>query len=610
MQQHLLKFNAPNQMSFYGICLGALKRLVPGSALLGSALLFVLTILAFWGNPAFSASQSYVSNVRLGAHSSYTRVVLDLSIQPDYEIFSLSSPNRIIIDLPEVAWNLPHKARKAGLVSAVRYGLYHKGRSRIVLDVASPSKLRQAFVIPATAKKPHRLVVDLVKTSNRTFQASLNKTLASRGALPNLPQQRVARAAPQPKPVAPNSVGNMRPAPQPQTLAAVSTPAQPQTQIPAPRQSRVIAPQPTAAQPIAPSPPALPASHPLALKTPAQKAQDNQPLRFVSQAQAQSTTPNLATTPDLEEPFQQALKQQIASLPDDIKPQPAPARKAVQRDPVEISPPLPSAKPKSLLPEATAPRTLTPNPAPRPAPLARKNMPVIVIDPGHGGIDPGASGAKGTREKHITLKMGKELKALLDRSGKYRVHLTRTKDEFIRLRNRFHMAEEWGAHLFISLHADSVENGYPRGASIYTLSEDSSDREAAQLAKTENKVDLLDGINLEDHDEGVQPILIDLQRRKTMELSNDFAETVVATLRRNKVRMLENAHRSAGFAVLKSPNIPSILIEMGFLSSPKEEWLLKQSSHRERIGKALVQSIDQYFFQGVGAKLLVEGDTL
>lgn len=220
--------------------------------------------------------------------------------------------------------------------------------------------------------------------------------------------------------------------------------------------------------------------------------------------------------------------------------------------------------------------------------------PLIVLDPGHGGIDPGARGRRGTLEKQLVLSQAKELRRQLLATGRYRVVLTRSRDIFVRLRERIAIAHRAGGDLFISLHADSIGNRHVRGGSVYTLSERASDKEAEALARRENKSDIIAGVDLNDQSETVAKILIDLRQRLTKNDSVAFAKSLVSQLGK-QTRMLRRKHRFAGFAVLKGPEIPSVLIEMGYLSNLQDEKLLRQPSHRRKIAGAIVRAIDSYF---------------
>jgi len=219
---------------------------------------------------------------------------------------------------------------------------------------------------------------------------------------------------------------------------------------------------------------------------------------------------------------------------------------------------------------------------------------IIVLDPGHGGQDPGAIGCSGVYEKNITLAMAKELKKILDKDGRYKVYLTRNRDVFIPLRERVRIARRYKADLFLSIHADSARNKNAKGLSVYTLSETASDKEAAALAERENKADVIAGMDFAEHSREVSDVLINLAQRETMNRSSEFANIMVQKMRKS-VKLLDNTHRFAGFAVLKAPDVPAVLLEMGYLSNRTEEKLLRQSSYRQKLAKSTSIAIDEYF---------------
>lgn len=219
--------------------------------------------------------------------------------------------------------------------------------------------------------------------------------------------------------------------------------------------------------------------------------------------------------------------------------------------------------------------------------------PLIVIDAGHGGADPGAIGENGTREKDVVLWYAQALKSKLLKLKKYRVLLTRSGDNFIMLRERVAIARKAGASLFISLHADSSEES-ARGLSVYTVSEKASDKEAEQLAARENKSDIIGGMDLSGERPDVADILISLAQRETKNNSATLADLLVVNLD-DRVKMLQNPHRFAGFAVLKAPDIPSVLVEIGFLSQPQEERELKTKSYRDKVIDGITVGVESYF---------------
>jgi N-acetylmuramoyl-L-alanine amidase len=223
-----------------------------------------------------------------------------------------------------------------------------------------------------------------------------------------------------------------------------------------------------------------------------------------------------------------------------------------------------------------------------------------MLDPGHGGVDPGAISPSGVYEKDIALATARELARALETTRRYRVHLTRSDDEFVPLHERVERARAARAELFLSIHADALPNASLRGASVFTLSEQASDKEAAALAARENKADLIAGIDLSRHAPEVSNILLDLARRQTNNLSIRLARRLVDDLGR-QVAMLQNSHRSAGFAVLKAPDIPSALVEIGCLSNREEERELRQTSYQRRVATGLLRSVNDYFEFVAGA---------
>lgn len=254
---------------------------------------------------------------------------------------------------------------------------------------------------------------------------------------------------------------------------------------------------------------------------------------------------------------------------------------------------LPVKKPGYLSSPTQKASTFTPPPAPlAPASASRR---VIILDAGHGGHDPGAIGAGKVHEKNITLAMAKALKKELEDTGRYKVYLTRDTDIFIPLRQRVAIARAKGAELFISLHADKVDRSNVRGASIYTLSEKASDSETARLADQENKAGMVSGVDLSGEEADVADILLDLAMREKMNESNLLARFLEESMRRKNIRLLPNSHRSAGFAVLKAPDVPSVLIEIGFLSNAEEAKLLNSNNFRENMARALRDGVDAYF---------------
>jgi N-acetylmuramoyl-L-alanine amidase len=221
--------------------------------------------------------------------------------------------------------------------------------------------------------------------------------------------------------------------------------------------------------------------------------------------------------------------------------------------------------------------------------------PVVVIDPGHGGIDNGTQ-AGGPNEKELVLGFGLALRDRIEKSGKYRVVMTRTDDTFIPLADRVRFARNQSASLFVSIHADALPRGEgdAQGATIYTLSDRASDAEAERLAETENKADAIGGVNLTEEPTEVADILIDLAQRETRTFSNRFARLLMGEMR-NTVRMHKHPLKSAGFKVLKAPDVPSVLIELGYVSNKGDLEHLVSENWRSRTVGSMAQAIDAFF---------------
>ena len=233
-----------------------------------------------------------------------------------------------------------------------------------------------------------------------------------------------------------------------------------------------------------------------------------------------------------------------------------------------------------------------PSPRLKPKIMRRAKKPLIVIDPGHGGRDPGAIGQAGTYEKSITLKAGKELERQLLATKRYRVLLTRDTDKYIEHEDRIGLARTSGSDLFISIHADSTQSKRVRGASVYTLAQRARKRSQEII----NEQNWIMDVDLSLQSDPVGDILVDLAQRKTITQSSTFANILVPRLART-TKMVGNSHREAGYFVLLAPDVPAVLLELGFLSNSDDETLLKSAAHRRKIMVSVVNSIDTYFKQ-------------
>ncbi|TNC97136.1 MAG: N-acetylmuramoyl-L-alanine amidase [Stygiobacter sp.] len=524
--------------------------------------LLALTMLTWVALPATEAfARARVSAIRLGNHpDNVTRVVMDLSDNLSVTSFAQASPDRIVLEAGDLDWGDDAAARRSfGAIQGVRYD-----QGRIVVDLKEPALVKSSFTIPPRDGLGWRLVVDVQKTSRAAFLASARPLTNAATAAP----RPVVVAAAAPEAAASRAIVVYSPQVTPPP-APVAAPVQPPVRV-------VQAPPPSASAPppvqaSAPPPPAIIVAQPV-VETPAQR-----PHGVIATATG---------SPMLSAPVPPPLARPVVEVSAPVEPAPAPA--PVIRQPV--------------IEEAAAPVRAAPEPAMQSSRSPRsEGKAVVVIDPGHGGVDPGALGVSGIYEKHITLAMARELKAQLEKGGRYKVQLTRDRDVFIRLRERVAIARQYGADLFISLHADSVPNPQLAGLSVYTLSQTASDGEAQTLADKENKADLIAGIDLSHESADVANILIDLAQRETMNRSAGIAGGVVTELGR-ETTLLGNTHRFAGFAVLKAPDVPSILVELGYLSNPTEEKLLRQPDYRLKLAKGIARAVDRHFVEGQKAK--------
>jgi N-acetylmuramoyl-L-alanine amidase len=231
-------------------------------------------------------------------------------------------------------------------------------------------------------------------------------------------------------------------------------------------------------------------------------------------------------------------------------------------------------------------------PAPKDVSAAPKPF-TIVVDPGHGGIDSGAESPSGVREKDVTLLFAQQLQAELARIPGARVEMTRSDDSFLRLSERVRIARQYEADLFISLHADTIRRGDIRGATVYTVSDRASDAESRAKADRENRADAVAGISFDTEAPEIADILMDLTRRETHTFSLSFAKSVVDSLKKD-VNMINNPHRFAGFQVLRAPDVPSVLVEIGYLSNAEDEKLMTDPNWRGHVATRLAAAVQDY----------------
>jgi N-acetylmuramoyl-L-alanine amidase len=414
-----------------------------------------MTTLAalFAGSGPVHAKQVTAVAARVAGDDSKTRFVADLSSPVSYSVYVLPNPYRVMIDLPDVSFELPANAggEPLGLVKAYRFGPLGNGRSRIVIDATGPVLISKSFLVRPEAGQPARIVVDLVRTDDKTFMMAHAADEAQR---------------------APSAAAKDR------------------------------------------------------------GAESGTPVREFETATA-------IPLPPPREPAPPAVERAM------------PAKRADGRR-------------------------------------------VIVIDPGHGGIDPGAVGLRRTREKDVVLAFSRALRDRLKENKNYEVLLTRDGDTFLSLKQRVTIARKSQADLFIAVHADTVRGSSVRGATLYTLSDKASDAEAEALAQKENRADIIGGIDLATENEEVTDILIELAQRETKNHSAFFARKASTQLQL-VTHVTGKPMRSAGFVVLKAPDVPSVLLELGYLSNKADEALLVSPKWQAGVAAAMTKAVDAYF---------------
>ena len=231
-----------------------------------------------------------------------------------------------------------------------------------------------------------------------------------------------------------------------------------------------------------------------------------------------------------------------------------------------------------------------------PEPASGDPRPLVVLDPGHGGIDTGTRAASGELEKDIVLDFTQRLREHIEKLGKYRVLMTRADDTFVPLGERVRIARNAGAALFVSIHADALPHGEgdAQGASVYTVSDTASDSEAARLAEKENRADVIAGVDLKAEPDDVADILIDLAQRETRSYSVQFAHRLVAEMK-TATRLHKKPLKSAGLRVLRAPDVPSVLVELGYVSNRGDLHSLLSANWRDRTADSIAQAVDGYF---------------
>jgi N-acetylmuramoyl-L-alanine amidase len=505
--------------------------------------LFLVCLLVLGGfcPAAFAAEKPEVAAVRVAAHDGVTRFVMELSDHITFQVGQVAG--QVSIDLPDLDWSQSGKkgmGKPVGVLRNWSYGPAGGGKGRILFETDGQAGVKKAFIMPPNDEGNYRLVIDLSADA------------------PSPPPSPPVAAAEQPR------IQLHRPG-QP---AVATPPSPPVTQASAPKVMAMTTGNPILTSVETPS-------QPVAAKPTAPKPVADSKTADDSDSEDAADAPKPAEEP-------------VAATTSGVLKHPAGGTKVAAGP---MPPPVPP--PARPVPQPASVTTTEPPAAPSKVPNAK---PVVVIDPGHGGVDPGATSLSGAFEKNIVLALGLEVRDILNRNGKVQAIMTRDSDFFIPLRERVAIARAHHADLFMSLHADTVTDPTIRGLSVYTLSQNASDAEAQALADKENKSDIVAGIDLSNESAEVTNILIDLVQRESMNKSAVFATDIIHSVQRETHNVLEvNTHRFAGFAVLKAPDIPSVLVENGYLSNVQDEQNLRKSEYRAKLATALAKAIEGYF---------------
>ena len=445
-----------------------------------AAVLVAVHIAVYSDSAGATPPIASVSEARIAGDDARTRFVADLDRPVSYSVYVIDNPYRVVVDLPDVRFNMPPEIGDVGrgLIRAYRFGQLAPGKSRIVIDTIGPVLIEKSFVLNPENGQPARMIIDIVQTDQRTF-ARIKAT------------ERPTRTA---------AVSSVQRAPD--TLAEL-----------------------------------LKREGVARIDEEAEKAEQTE--------------------------------RAVGLIP---KPRPKPSQ---------------SGAASEMSAEQGAGTIQV--------------KPVVVLDPGHGGIDGGTVSRKGTPEKQVVLAFARELRKKLLATGRFEVHMTRNDDRFISLGKRVKFARASKADLFIAVHADSLRQRRVRGATIYTLSEKASDAEAAALAEKENNADFIGGVDLGEDAGEVAGILLDLALRETKNHSIYFARRVVKNLK-PVTPLNRRPMRSAGFKVLRAPDVPSVLLELGYLSNRHDEKNLVSSKWRRKAAGAVTAAIEGFFSPEVAAR--------
>lgn len=526
--------------------------------------------------PMTSHAEPAATGWRVGERDRGARFVLDLADPVPFNV-AQRGDQVITIELPALDWRIKgNRGPSGGLVRSVEHRFSEGGRHAIDIRLSRVGHVSNQLLLPPSEGMRYRLVIDIAPGAD----SSPGSAPTGLSAL-NLPPV-AAPSAPPPAPPAPPPSRVQRPGPQ---LPSQSAPASPFPQV----QSPYVMPESGPGAPLPEPPPMRP---PLAIPR--------------AKVQAESLAP--PAPPPAPIPLPPPVTEPVQAAAPVLPPAPTTVYERRPGYPMRVLITLPEAKPADGAPSTPGPVPPAPFNAPpaesqtsgfvEPPPVAPvaqgDTRPLIVLDPGHGGKDPGATSLSGAYEKNLTFAIATEMRRQLEASGRYRVALTRDGDVAVRLRDRVQLARSAGAGLFVSIHADALSDRSVRGMSVYTLSDKASDKEAEALAAKENKADLIGGMDLSEADPGVTNILLDLARRETRSTSLVFARLLIRELKRD-TPTVNNTLRSAGFAVLTAPDMPAVLLELGYLSNAEDEKLILSPEHQAKVAEGLVRAADIHF---------------
>lgn len=520
-----------------------------------------------------------VKAARLGSTVDSQRIVIELAAPVAYKYFTLSNPNRLVLDLEGVDPESPALKSMAANIKAddvylagMRLAANRPGVTRLVTDLKTVMR-PLVSLLKANASVGPRLVIDLVPGAPVTTATTLSGPAPALAAAPS------------------------------QTAPSQPAASQTQTAVPQAPSPQAAAPQAPSTQ-VAPSQTATPQAEPV--RTSAAALVEAKPVPSVSVGATPapvSDVPVAATSV----PVAPAASAQPAKAAT-VTPTPAKAVKIVAPSPVKSPAKAPVAKPDNVIRVAAAASLdrqveqaiqqsdkVSPEAKPAKPENNYKRLVTVAIDPGHGGVDPGALGANGSQEKDITLAVARRLKTHIDKQEGMRAVLTRDGDYFIPLHERVNKARRNQADLFVSIHADAFLKATAKGSSVFALSEKGASSAAARwLAKRENDADLVGGVNIDVKDVYLKQTLIDLTQTATIADSLRLGKAVL-----DEIGEINTLHKprveQAGFAVLKAPDIPSILVETAFISNPDEEARLIDEDYQDKMAAAIVTGIKAYF---------------